>query len=368
MDEFAEVTGVSGTTQPRRYLWTDAFAVCNFLGLYRHTGDERYLVLARTLVEQVHFTLGHHRNDDSRQGWISGLSEEEGAKHPTRGGLRIGKPMNERKPHEPPNSELEWEQDGQYFHYLTKWMHALNRMSRETEEERYHRWAVELGVTAHEAFTRELSPGRPKQLAWKMSIDLSRPLVPSTGQHDPLDGLVSLLELQATGEVNAQSRPRLEAAIATMTEMCTPRHWPTADALGIGGLLDDATRLAQLIFDYQMPRRELLSHLLAATQVSFQALGRSSALRRTAEERLPFRELGLSIGIQGLQEISPRVALDRELNESCNALMSYQPLAQQIETFWSDSSNRLSSTWSDHRDINTVMLAASLAPQGYLQL
>ena len=125
MEEFAEATGVSGNAAPRRYLWTDAFAACNFLGLYRQTADERFLRFARELVDQVHYILGRHRNDDPRRGWISGLADEEGKKHPTCGGLRIGKKLPERTAHEAPNSQLEWERDGQYFHYLTKWMHAL---------------------------------------------------------------------------------------------------------------------------------------------------------------------------------------------------------------------------------------------------
>ncbi len=72
----------------RRYLWTDAFAVCNFLDLYRQTGDDRYKDFALLLVDQVHNILGRHREDDSRTGWISGLNEEDGQRHPTKGGLR----------------------------------------------------------------------------------------------------------------------------------------------------------------------------------------------------------------------------------------------------------------------------------------
>jgi hypothetical protein len=34
-----------------------------------------------------------------------------------------------------------------------------------------------------------------------MSIDLSRPLVDSRGQHDPLDGLVTCLELRHVAKV-----------------------------------------------------------------------------------------------------------------------------------------------------------------------
>ncbi len=81
MLEFAERTGLSPEgSSPERYLWTDAFAVCNFLGLYRQTGDEQYRRLALLLVDQVHALLGRHRPDDERAGWISGLGEEEGPK------------------------------------------------------------------------------------------------------------------------------------------------------------------------------------------------------------------------------------------------------------------------------------------------
>ena len=98
---FAERTGLTGSGAPRRYLWTDAFAVCSFLGLTRVTGDGRYEGLALRLVDRVHHTLGRHRLDDPRTGWISGLSTREGEAHPTRGGLRIGKALPERRPGEP---------------------------------------------------------------------------------------------------------------------------------------------------------------------------------------------------------------------------------------------------------------------------
>ncbi len=65
MSEFADLTGLlSDSKVPRRYLWTDAFAVCNFLGLYRQTRDEQYKKLALHLIDQVHFILGRHRDDD----------------------------------------------------------------------------------------------------------------------------------------------------------------------------------------------------------------------------------------------------------------------------------------------------------------
>jgi len=111
MDGFAQRTGLTSDQHPQRYLWTDAFAVCNFLGLARATGEPRYMQLALRLVDAVHRTLGRHRADAPSRGWISGLSEQAGAAHPTRGGLRIGKALPERGPQEPFHnlaSELQW--------------------------------------------------------------------------------------------------------------------------------------------------------------------------------------------------------------------------------------------------------------------
>ena len=38
MQDYARLTGLSSDdVHPRRYLWTDAFAVCNYLELFRRT-------------------------------------------------------------------------------------------------------------------------------------------------------------------------------------------------------------------------------------------------------------------------------------------------------------------------------------------
>ena len=46
MNNFAERTGLTSEQPPRRYLWTDAFAVCNYIGLARITGEQQYMELA----------------------------------------------------------------------------------------------------------------------------------------------------------------------------------------------------------------------------------------------------------------------------------------------------------------------------------
>jgi hypothetical protein len=79
MSEFARRTGLfPASPKGQRYLWTDAFAVCNFLELFARTGDELYLRPATDLIDQVHHVLGRYRADDRRHGWISGLDEELG--------------------------------------------------------------------------------------------------------------------------------------------------------------------------------------------------------------------------------------------------------------------------------------------------
>lgn len=44
-----------------RYLWTDAFGVCNFITLWNETRDDLYLNLADALIEDVHNVLGKDR-------------------------------------------------------------------------------------------------------------------------------------------------------------------------------------------------------------------------------------------------------------------------------------------------------------------
>src|SRR5680860_761133 len=172
MDNFSFRTGVvadEGDIE-QRYLWTDAFAVQTFFGLAHLFRDKSYKDKAIKLIDTVHAHLGRYHPDDSRKGWISGLSEEEGQKHPTAGGLRIGKKMPERGENEPYNDRLEWERDGQYFHYITRWVNALLGANQETGNPQYGVWAAEL-LQASENFV-DKSDGRIR-MYWKMSIDLS---------------------------------------------------------------------------------------------------------------------------------------------------------------------------------------------------
>jgi hypothetical protein len=61
-------------------------------------------------------------------------------------------------------------------------------------------------------------------------------------------------------------------------------------------------------------------------------------------------------------------AANPDQHTQLEALAQYLPLAGDIETFWLDPAQQGSATWTEHRDINTVMLATSLVPDGYLDL
>jgi len=376
MTEFSKRTCIEGEVcTPVRYLWTDAFAVCNFLELYHRTGRESYKEEALMLVDQVHHVLGKHRSDDTRSGWISGLSEEEGELHPTIGGLRIGKKQNERKENEPQDERLEWEQDGQYFHYLTKWMHALNLVSEATGDLKYNRWALELARTAYDKFTYTTLAG-VRRMVWKMSIDLSYPLVSSMGQHDAPDGYITFLELSSTASKYTDMSDELpiDTELEGLSQMSQSISWDTDDSLGIGGLLSDACILTQLIISVRMESlSELLSKFLRHALRGIELFLRTDILKYPAEYRLAFRELGLSIGLHGVEKMQMLLGDHAEcfsnaalLRSQLKVLESYLPLCKFIEDFWLESENQKSSTWTEHLDINSVMLATSLDADGYL--
>lgn len=374
MQNFARRTGLEPEGSPRRYLWTDAHAVCNYLGRYRDGQDEADLELALRLIDQVHSVLGRFRPDDERSGWISGLSEEGGRERPTAGGLRIGKPLPERSAEQPYDAELEWERDGQYYHYLTRWMHALAQAGRVTEDICYIEMGADLALAAHAAFVHELYRGQRKRLYWKMSVDLSRPLVPSMGQHDALDGYLTFVELDAAGEaVRPGRRRQLVAEISELAMMYRGGSWETDDLLGIGGLLFDGARMAQLMCEGALTDASVLGNILRAALPGLEAARSGGLLERGAEQRLAFRELGMAIGLKGVSLIRESLLGQADVyGNTANMrlvqeLMRYLPMSESIESFWSRRKNRQASTWEAHQDINDVMLATCIEPQGFLK-
>ncbi|MGB4087464.1 hypothetical protein [Methanothrix sp.] len=95
-----------------------------------------------------------------------------------------------------------------------------------------------------------------------------------------------------------------------------------------------------------------------------------------AERRLAFRELGLSIGLTAAEELARwweeqpdlfvQGGTQRDAGIHPDALLGSLPLREDIEAFWQDEANQQAHTWTDHQEINMVMLAASLSPGQFL--
>ena len=95
---------------------------------------------------------------------------------------------------------------------------------------------------------------------WKMSIDLTYPLVSSMGQHDPL---------------------------------------------GVGGLLFDASRIAQLMIKGNLLHAgpDLLDTVVQSALLGMKSFAKGGELEYPADYRLAFRELGLSIGLSAVSNL-----------------------------------------------------------------
>lgn len=365
MGAYARETGLRDHAPQRRYLWTDSYAVANCLALHAIDPTAGWFGLAADLVAAVHHVLGRHRPDDPRTGWISGLDEAAGVRHPTAGGLRIGKPLPERPPEELVHPGLEWDRDGQYYHYLTRWMRALDRFARALADPDAERWARELAVAAYRGFAHDAGTGRI-ELVWKMSVDLSRPLVASTGHLDPLDGLVTAESLRA-----GRPLPELAPAIEGLTAMCADRNWATDDPLGAGGLLEEVATLATLVRRGFSDHEDLLARMLDDADRSLDALDADRLLSLPADRRVAFRELGLAIGLAAVSRLATALEADADpvadwLRPDVRRLAARAPLGECIVAFWSEPAPQASPSWTEHTHISAVMLATALLPDGWL--
>ncbi len=352
MNEFTEQSGLKENEDEEedRYLWTDAFAVQNFLALSSYYDNDMYKDLARNLIDRVHYVLGRYDSDDSRSGWISQLPEEEGQKHPTINGLRIGKKQLEREESEPFDPNKEWDRDGQYYHYHTRWINTLLLAAEYLDSEKLIANAAELSL-AGKKFLQ--SRGGQNHLFWKMSVDLSYPQVLSMGAHDPLDGYFTALEckMMAPGEYDFTDY------LKSLETICRGKNWQTADPLGLGGLLLNTVRAAKLERHTELPQTVGPENLLEDALRGLEVYENQANLTSSGKFRLAFRECGLSLGLRVaasyrdlLMERYPEIeSLDKSLK-----------LAEQIEDFWSESKNREFSSYLDHLNINHVSLSSSL--------
>jgi hypothetical protein len=147
----------------------------------------------------------------------------------------------------------------------------------------------------------------------------------------------------------------------------------TDDPLGLGGLLTDAFRAAQLMVHVGGGYASLLESILSAAATGVREFAQGDMVRMPPEYRLAFRELGLAIGLAGTGDLAALMArnpgvfgIKGRLYDHVSSLAAYTPLGKTIGDFWLDERSQTAVTWIEHREINIVMLATSLAPEGFL--
>ncbi|KAE8383606.1 hypothetical protein BDV26DRAFT_251294 [Aspergillus bertholletiae] len=333
-----------------RYLWTDAFGVINFIALHREHAkarassasasapDDRYLTLARRLVETVHDVLGRTRDGQDR---LPGATDD----NPMGGGLRIGK-----------IDEYGLDGDGQYHHYLTIWMFALNRLSLATGDPTYNRQAIALAKAIHPHFFIGRHLARPR-MVWKMSMDLSTALVASEGNLDPVDGYVTFRLLQAAamqmgeGEVLADEIADYKKVIGRKG-----KHFVTKDPLDLGMSLWTAHWFAEK----EDWATELSGQCFEQIYELFEV---DRCLDRSNKHRLAFREFGTCMGIKCMSE-------QMSEKESAVDLKVYADKILDSWNIYMQNSLTTKVTPDDLRPITRVMYASALIPgafaRGYL--
>ena len=148
----------------------------------------------------------------------------------------------------------------------------------------------------------------------------------------------------------------------------------TDDPLGIGGLLADAYRLAQLL-RVRPGDNPLLGLVVGAASNGLARYLARQPFSRPPGERFAFRELGLAIGLQAVPRLwcvleRDAASLDAQpaLRMAMDMLVGQVPLARTLIDTWREVERAPVASWRAHEDINAVMLATALLPDGYLEL
>lgn len=148
----------------RRYLWTDAFGIVNFIsqakllrsldqGMEAEQQVQDYLTAASQLITAVYDCLGSPRSSK----YPMAAADDGGYK-----GLRIGKVLARRA------TDQGMQYDGMYWHYLAQFLFAVTRYVQESHDQCQLDRVIRLVKQVHPAF---LVPGRGYR--WKINTDLT---------------------------------------------------------------------------------------------------------------------------------------------------------------------------------------------------
>ncbi len=122
-----------------------------------------------------------------------------------------------------------------------------------------------------------------------------------------------------------------------MAKICRGMSLVTDDPLGIGGLLSDALRVGQLMvksndsFNLEI----LLQDLLTSALLGLKSYAQNNPQDFPAVYRLAFREMGVSIGIRGMEYLKSLI----ESNE--DSFKEHDFLYQRVEGSRMKTENRI---------------------------
>jgi hypothetical protein len=321
----------------RRYLWTDAFGVMAYISLAEQAKEngntrqkQKYQQAADKLITVVQDCLGKPRSNNENDQMQPDVTSPTGYV-----GLRIGKASSRKV------TDYGMQYDGQYWHYVDKWLLALSRAGHVHDG-----IAIAKSVFPHFFDAGPRGTGRYGGIRWKLSVDATPPpeLQYDRGgaNDDTLVALIifSMLEQQRLEQRSTEDDkdtatiPSLSKEIELLRQSLhgyKPRV--TDDPLGWGleAMYDQ--------FLYRQPRQSALislhSHALHISHLS-----------------LPFRLYGAMIGAQivGADIIAPTV----DMNSLIERCMMYE-------------ANAIQQVSEDHSSINRVMLATVLLSPGCLK-
>lgn len=306
----------------RRYLWTDAFGVLAYTSIaemYEMNNEKgkanTYHRACDKLINTVHECLGSPRSNAKDDAMKIDPSSTSPTGHV---GLRIGK-LHSRKV-----TDYGMEYDGQYWHYVDKWLLALARAGHVNE-------GLHIAKSCFSAFFDVDHGG----IRWKLSVDSTAP--PSLRYAGPSDDtLVALIVFSileaARARVCGDDAPSLSDEIQMLkSALIGYKPRVTNDPLGWG--LDS-------MYDQYLAGKPR-TRMLASTHESALHLSHLS---------LPFRLYGAMIGARVAgEEVAPKAKVDRLIE------MSLKYEGEIMER-----------GHEEHSSINRVMLAMCLLCPGAL--
>ncbi|KAK3273189.1 hypothetical protein CYMTET_18562 [Cymbomonas tetramitiformis] len=207
-----------GLLGQRRYLWTDAFGVLNYVTLARlaeEAGSSRrrtmYLRSARALIDAVHTTLGNPTSENFPMAKaVHGDALQPMFQYK---GLRIGKVQSRE------TSDAGMLYDGMYWHYLAKWIFALARYATESSD---YGVLVEANMLIHDVHPAFFRPDCG--MLWKVNVDLS--CIPGATNAVDVDDTLSAWIVYNAVQAAATKQPslvHLEKEIDEVRKALMPR-------------------------------------------------------------------------------------------------------------------------------------------------